>query len=61
MRAREKGKIKREGRRVAGEIWREKEKERECVHVCVGEEERQDRTLIRLLVSLACGVGTLRD
>lgn len=29
--------------------------------MCVGEEERQDRTLIRLLVSLACSVGTLQD
>lgn len=51
----------------------EKKKEREkisvCVYVCVcmyacmcvggGEEDRGDRTLIGLLVSLACGVARL--
>jgi len=34
----------------------------EITCVCGGDEEDEgDRTLIELLVSLACGVGTLRD
>lgn len=49
------------GGEEGGARYGERKKKKENACMCVGEEERQDRTLIRLLVSLACSVGTLQD
>jgi len=51
-----------EGRRVRAREDRGGGRRGEITCICEGDEEDEgDRTLIELLVSLACGVGTLRD
>lgn len=51
----------RDGGERVSERDTQRERERRVCWREEGEEDGGDRTLIGLLVSLACGVGTLRD